>query len=105
MSAKEVSSSGNMDKVRVSRAVVDLERRGLVERRVSPLDARISELRLTRDGDRLFARIAPLALDWEGRLLANLDGSQRQLLMQLLDNLEYTLGLDTAPELARLEDL
>ena len=97
VTAKDVAGSANLDKVRVSRAVVDLEDRGLLARRASQADGRASELRLTRAGRRLFERIAPLVLDWEAEFLGSLSQDQKHSLGQLLQHLEADLGMFTPP--------
>ncbi len=97
LSAKSVAAHGNLDKVRVSRAVADLEERGLLSRRASAHDGRSSELRLTTSGRRLFGRIAPLALQWEGEFLGTLSATEARELGDLLERLEsrlHGLGVD-----------
>jgi DNA-binding MarR family transcriptional regulator len=88
LSATAITARCNLDKVKVSRAVADLEARGLVVRRASADDARSSELRLTAGGARLFANIAPLALEWQQRLLEGLSAAERRGLERLLTRLE-----------------
>ena len=97
LSAKAVAAHANLDKVRVSRAVADLETRALLRRRANINDGRSSELYLTASGRRLFGRIAPLALQWEGEILGALSAAETRALGRLLDRLEsrlQTLGGD-----------
>ena len=98
LTAKAVTQSCNLDKVRVSRAVTDLEERGLLARRASPDDGRASELRLTNAGLRLFERIAPLVLAWEVEFLGSLSEGQKQSLGQLLQHLEADLGVSATTD-------
>jgi DNA-binding MarR family transcriptional regulator len=88
MSAKDIARQGNLDKVMVSRALVGLEERGLLERYISAEDARVNELCLTSTGTRLFESIAPLALDWEADFLKVLTPQERGALEQILSKLE-----------------
>lgn len=88
MSAKDIAQQGNLDKVMVSRALVGLEERGLLERYISAQDARVNELCLTSTGTRLFESIAPLALDWEADFLKVLTPQERGTLEQILGKLE-----------------
>jgi DNA-binding MarR family transcriptional regulator len=81
-----------MDKVRVSRAVAGLVDRGLLQRRPCERDSRSSQLSLTGRGRRLYRRIAPRALDWERRLVAELDAAERSALFAALAKLERRLS-------------
>ncbi|RMH93442.1 MarR family transcriptional regulator [Lysobacter pythonis] len=87
LSANEVAERTAMDKVAVSRAVARLIAGGLVERDTHGDDRRRSVLALSRAGRRMHARIAPLALAIEQKLLASLDDEERTRLAQLLDKL------------------
>lgn len=88
LGATAISRRCHLDKVKVSRAVVDLEARGLLLRRQRADDARASELRLTAKGARLFARIAPLAQSWQQQLLSGLSDLEQKQLQRLLARLE-----------------
>jgi DNA-binding MarR family transcriptional regulator len=87
LSAGGVAARTAMDKVAVSRAVAKLLERGLVERDTHGDDRRRSVLALSRDGQRIYDEIAPLALDLERRLLSRLDAGERAALDALLDKL------------------
>jgi DNA-binding MarR family transcriptional regulator len=89
--------------VRVDR----LSQRGIVTREQDPHDARISLVRLTDEGLRLFDAIAPVHLANEERLLSALDENEREhladLLRRLLVSFEHGV-VDTALPLGlRLE--
>lgn len=87
-SATFVAARCNLDKVKVSRAVYDLETREFVARRRQQQDGRASEMHLTLAGQRLFKEIAPLALEWEQDFLAALSQADRTQLSQLLSKLD-----------------
>ena len=87
LTASEVGQRIVMDKVAVSRAVTALLRRGLVERVVDRADRRRASLRLSARGKALHARIVPIALDYEKRLLAALDAGERRRFDALADRL------------------
>lgn len=87
LTASEVGQRIVMDKVAVSRAVTALLRRGLVERLVDRADRRRASLRLSARGRALHARIVPLALDYEQRLVAALDAPARRRFDALADRL------------------
>ena len=76
-----------MDKVAVSRALALLLERGLAERELHGDDRRRSVLRLSRAGRRIYAEVAPLALQLEAALLEPLDATERAQLDTLLSKL------------------
>src|SRR6185295_16162526 len=77
LTAKEVAEATEMDKVAVSRAVARLVAAKRVSARADDADARRQMLSLTREGESVHARIAPIALESERRLLATLDTRER----------------------------
>jgi len=87
LTAKEVAEATEMDKVAVSRAVQRLVASKRVAARADAQDARKQLLSLTRDGESVHARIAPIALASEQRLLATIDDRERAQLNALLDRL------------------
>lgn len=91
LSATGVAERTAMDKVAVSRAVASLLDKGLLTREVHGEDRRRSVLCLSREGLRLHAQIAPLALGIERRLLARLDAGECRQLLALLDKLGAAL--------------
>lgn len=94
LTAKEVAEATEMDKVAVSRAVAKLVESKRVAARADRDDARRQILSLTAQGESVHARIAPIALDSEQRLLTALNTREREQLDALLDRL-----LDTAKTL------
>jgi len=87
LTAKEIAEATEMDKVAVSRAVARLVAAKRVAARPDSMDARRQLLSLTREGESVHARIAPIALAAEERLLAGLDARERTQLDALLDRL------------------
>jgi DNA-binding MarR family transcriptional regulator len=96
--AQHVAASTRMHKTRVSRAIAQLLRRGLIERATSARDRREMPLRLSAAGRRLYAQLVPLALARERALLACLDLPGRRSLERSLGQLERFLGLGTQRE-------
>lgn len=84
----EIVAKSAMDKVTVSRAVASLAARELVRRTTSETDARSQIVELTRAGKRLFEEIAPLARDYEARLLEGFSAREIETLKALLVRLE-----------------
>lgn len=87
LTAKEVAEATEMDKVAVSRAVAKLVESKRVAARADREDARRQILSLTSQGESVHARIAPIALESEQRLLASLNARERERLNELLDGL------------------
>lgn len=87
LTAKEVAEATEMDKVAVSRAVAKLVAARRVSADVHDEDGRASSLSLTAQGEALHARIAPIALDAERRLLASFSASERAQFDALIDRL------------------
>ena len=97
LSANGVAERTAMDKVAVSRAVARLLERGLLERGVHGDDRRRSVLALSAAGHEVYVEVAPLALDFEQRLLAGMEARERELLFRLLDRLdELELRVESA---------
>jgi DNA-binding MarR family transcriptional regulator len=91
--AQQVAASTRMHKTRVSRAIAQLRRRGLIKRATSAQDRRALELRLSAAGRRMYAQLVPLALARERALLACLSPTQRRALLLGLERLEQFLRL------------
>lgn len=71
----------------VSVRLARLESRGVIRRESDPGDQRIQVVSLTRQGQDLFDRIAPVHLAGEDQLLSALDPGQREQLAGLLRTL------------------
>ena len=91
--AQHIAASTRMHKTRVSRAVADLEERGLIERASSVADRREREVRLTKTGRRMYAELVPLVLERERQLLACLTKEQLRGFLAGMEALESFLGL------------
>lgn len=92
LTAAEVTERTAMDKVQVSRAVARLKNTHRIEQRAVQDDRRARHLFLTEGGEAIYAQIVPLALDYETRLAASLNTSERLQLERLLDKLAATAG-------------
>lgn len=87
VAAREVAERTAMDKVAVSRAVAKLVADGRIARGIADHDKRRSVLRLTDAGWKIYAEVAPLALEHERRLLSHLNDEERHWLGRILDKL------------------
>jgi DNA-binding MarR family transcriptional regulator len=75
-------------------AFVDsLEARGLLERRQNPDDRRARALYLTPAGRELLGRAFAVAVEHEQRLTSNLNGQERQQLLDLLSRVGVQVGI------------
>jgi DNA-binding MarR family transcriptional regulator len=72
VSVREIQARVDMDKSKVSRAAARLEAAGLVEKRGNEGDRRLLDMRLTPQGQALFARIVPIAREYEAEVLRSL---------------------------------
>ena len=88
MSADEVAARTQMDKVSVSRAVARLMEKRALDRSFAKQDRRRSELRLSRRGYAMYARIIPQARELDRQLQSALTATQRRELFGLLSKLD-----------------
>jgi DNA-binding MarR family transcriptional regulator len=87
LTAREIADATEMDKVAVSRAVARLTAAKRIAARTDPEDARRQLLSLSDLGEALHARIAPIALESERKLISSLGANERKRLDALIDRL------------------
>jgi DNA-binding MarR family transcriptional regulator len=87
LTAKEIAEATEMDKVAVSRAAAKLVVANRVRASADAEDARRLRHTLTREGESVHARIAPIALAAEARLVQALNERERTQLDALLGRL------------------
>jgi DNA-binding MarR family transcriptional regulator len=92
LTATELAERTAMDKVAISRAVASLVAEGRLTRKVDGDDRRRARLRLSAKGYRIYDEVAPLAMQYEQRLLAALSGEDRAILDALLSRLSVGSG-------------
>ena len=73
-----------VDRNNASLLVSSLKSKALLERRVDDSDRRVRRVRLTRRGERLFAKLHPKALEGQQRILDVLEPGEGELLLDLL---------------------
>lgn len=88
MISTDISQRTKMDKAKVSRAVHKLDNEGYLHRERDDQDHRVSHLRLTQKGIRLYNSIIPKALEWEASLVASLSEDEIELLHRLMNKLD-----------------
>jgi DNA-binding MarR family transcriptional regulator len=72
MTARDICRISHIEKTKVSRAVVALERDGLLARTPDPGDGRAENLSLTPQGQKVFAELGRQALAFDAALRARL---------------------------------
>lgn len=87
LSANDVAGRSAMDKVQVSRAVANLVRKSLIDRKTAPEDRRRSELSLSVEGVAIYRQIVPEAQRYERDLLARLTPEEQATLASALNRL------------------
>lgn len=91
MTAQDIACITYSHKSTVSRAVQELEKRGLIARKVSPADKRSFTLALTSEGRRMFRQLLPLVLEFERKLMASISDANAHALLKGLSALETVL--------------
>lgn len=84
LSAREITERTAIDKVAVSRAVKRLLDARRIERVQVPEDKRSFTLTLSEEGTRVHDQVAPLARDYERKLLDSLNDEQKRALNELI---------------------
>ncbi len=85
---QQVIASTGMDRVRVSRAVIRLADKGLLDRSPQPNDARAQRLALSARGRAVYGQIVPLARAMQADLAEALTEAERAQLDRILAKLQ-----------------
>ena len=91
MTAQDIARITYSHKSTISRAVQELEDRGLIARKISPSDKRSFTLTLTSEGRRLFRQLLPLVLEFERNLMTSLADTNARALLKGIAALEAAL--------------
>jgi DNA-binding MarR family transcriptional regulator len=97
---QEIGMRTRMDKVTVSRATIALAARGCVSRRKNPADRRARLLGLTAAGRRLYAAIAPRALELERTVFGQFSAAELAAFRSLLQRVDAAAAAAMASEAA-----
>jgi len=87
ITARDIGAHSRMHKTKVSRAVAELERLGLVARAGNDADRREELLSLTPKGRAAYDDLAPRAADFARHLLDDLTTAERRALETAIDRL------------------
>lgn len=84
MTARDIAAHSRMGKVMTSRAATSLVKRRIIARRTNRDDRREAFLRLSEQGQSVYAALVPKALAYEARLLEGLDKDDRAALDRII---------------------
>lgn len=94
LTSTEVAQRTLMDKPTVSRAAASLIERGILERHIDADDRRRAPMRLTEEGQAIYAAVIPRALEHERELLDALTTEEAETLHALLSRLSAVVSPD-----------
>ena len=94
LTSTEVAQRTLMDKPTVSRAAASLIERGILERHIDRDDRRRAPMRLTDEGEAIYAAVKPRALESERALLEALSQEEIATLHGLLSRLATVVSPD-----------
>jgi DNA-binding MarR family transcriptional regulator len=92
ITAKAIGTHSRMHKTKVSRAVAELERLGLLSRAGNPEDRREDLLSLTAKGEKAYSDLAPRAAAFAEELLAGLSAGEVKSFDAVMERLLGRLG-------------
>jgi DNA-binding MarR family transcriptional regulator len=84
LTSRDIGEHSQMHKTKVSRAVNELDKRGLVTRSENRADRRESFVALTPAGQRVYAQIVPLALAFEKRWIEGIAPQDLKVFQRVL---------------------
>ena len=84
LTSRDIGELAQMHKTKVSRAVNELEKRGLVSRSENRQDRRESFVTLTAAGKRIYDQIVPLALGFEARWIEGISPDELKVFERVL---------------------
>jgi DNA-binding MarR family transcriptional regulator len=87
LTSRDIGELAQMHKTKVSRAVTELERRGLVSRAENRQDRREAFVALTAAGKRVYEQIVPLALAFEARWTEGIAAEELKVFERVLSTL------------------
>ena len=87
LTSRDIGELAQMHKTKVSRAVGELEKRGLVSRAENRQDRRESFVALTPAGKRIYDQIVPLALGFEARWIDGIAPDEFKVFERVLSTL------------------
>ena len=87
MSIKELASQLDITSGGVTRILTSLEKKGIIERRISPEDRRNIDVHLTQKGIEMVARIREASYDLHGEILSHITPEHREQVLNAIEQL------------------
>ena len=87
LTAKALGAMTNLEKMQTSRALKEMEDRGLLTRTPDKNDKRATLIKLTKTGDALYDKLVPQATERERQLLSVLSENEQRHLKLFVDKL------------------
>ncbi len=88
LTQQEIGVRTRMEKITVSRAAIALADRGLIERAPSAADRRARSLVLTPLGRKLYAEVAPKALELEAQIFGGFEAEELTRFVNMLRRID-----------------
>lgn len=89
---KEIGASLGITPAGVTRIVSELEKRGILERRIDPRDRRSINVLLTRKGGKIVDEIHQASLDLHAEIVSRIPGGERGKMIEAIE--ELTAAID-----------
>lgn len=91
--AVNICKEAGIDAGYLSRMINRLERKGLIKRKPSKLDARVRELSLSAEGERVYTTIAKKIESTIAEMLAALTADEQRRLLDAMDEIQRLLKI------------
>ncbi|WP_300063960.1 MarR family winged helix-turn-helix transcriptional regulator [uncultured Roseobacter sp.] len=100
--ARDICQVTGLPKNSISRAISDLQKRGLVERRIHPVDKRAKPLALTKQGSALLTDVLPTIKARQAAMLSPLTKTEKaqfdELVVKILSAMPQWVPMDSFSE-------
>ncbi|WDT87617.1 MarR family winged helix-turn-helix transcriptional regulator [Alteromonas sp. 009811495] len=87
MTAKQLVKATRLDKVTVTRALQQMERHRLIDKRQDTSDGRAVNVSLSTTGQNVYLKILPNVIRWQEEKLASITDSEYQIFLKVIDKL------------------
>jgi DNA-binding MarR family transcriptional regulator len=87
MTAKQLVKATRLDKVTVTRALQQMERHRLIDKRQDTSDGRAVNVSLSITGQNVYLKILPNVIRWQEEKLASITDSEYQIFLKVIDKL------------------
>lgn len=87
MTAKQLVKATRLDKVTVTRALQQMERHRLIDKRQDTSDGRAVNVSLSITGQNVYLKILPNVIRWQEEKLASITDFEYQIFLKVIDKL------------------